>query len=62
VQVNELGKTLFEGAKQVTTWALWLEIYQELSTQRYQLRPDHQTALNELEQLGVIVRTVKLRR
>ncbi|HBY97762.1 MAG TPA: hypothetical protein DEP84_28110 [Chloroflexi bacterium] len=61
-KVNDRGLALFDQTNRVTTWMLWLEMYQDLVNDQYIPKPDHRAALDELEEMGIVVRTVKLRR
>lgn len=60
-KVIETGRSYFEGAGKSTLWDCWVEIYLALSENRYTLRPEDETALQELETLKLIERTVRLR-
>ncbi len=61
VQVIETGRRYFEGAGKETTWDRWVEIYLALFGDRYTISPEDETALQELEGMKLIERTVKLR-
>jgi len=61
MQVVETGRRYFEGAGKQTTWDHWLEIYSALIDGRYTIKPEDQSALQELEEMKLIERTVKLR-
>jgi hypothetical protein len=61
VQVVETGRRYFEGADKETTWDRWVEIYLALHEERYTISPEDETALQELEEMKLVERTVKLR-
>lgn len=59
--VSDEGRACLEGKDRKTNWELWVEIYTELSTGSYAKRAEHEPYLDELEAIGLIERTVKLR-
>lgn len=59
--VVKKGRAFFEGAKRKTSWTLWVELYQDLATDQYQKEPEHDVYLNELEEMRLIERTVRLK-
>jgi len=61
VKVIETGRRYFEGAGKETSWDRWVEIYLALSEGHYAISPQDETALQELEEMKLIQRTVKLR-
>jgi len=61
MQVVETGRRYFEDADKETTWDRWVEIYVALRDDRYTISPEDETALQELEGMKLIERTVKLR-
>jgi len=60
-RVIEVGREYFENAGKQTTWDQWVEIYVALDENRYTIKREDETALQELEAMNLIERTVKLR-
>ncbi len=61
VQVSEEGKKRLEGSGHNTNWELWVEIFVLLRDGKYKKKPEHEPYFDELEKIGVIERTVKLK-
>lgn len=59
-QVAEKGRACLEGQGKQTNWEVWIEIYTALSQQSYIKKPEHDSYLSELEQLGLVKTTVIL--
>ncbi|QTA78418.1 Uncharacterized protein dnl_06390 [Desulfonema limicola] len=60
-KVSDKGKELLEGMGKRTNWELWVEIYTDLSSGKYTKNADHEACFDELEQIGLIERTVRLK-
>ncbi len=60
-QVADEGKGSLEAKNKKTNWELWVEIYSALSSKGYTKNTAHEAYFDELEQMGLIERTVKLK-
>lgn len=61
VKVVKTGRRYFEDGGKETSWDRWVEIYLALHEDRYTISPEDETALQELEEMKLIQRTVRLR-
>ena len=60
-KVMDAGKTRFEGKGKKTNWELWVEIYTTLSSGKQVKNPEYDACFDELEHMGLIERTVRLK-
>ena len=61
LKVSENGKNRLEGTGYSTNWELWVEIFIPLRDGKYKKKSEHDANFDELEKIGVIERTIKLR-
>jgi hypothetical protein len=60
-KVSDEGRARLEGKGRKTNWDLWVEIYTDLDSGKYVKKAEHEPYLGELEQIGLIERTVRLK-
>ncbi len=61
-QVDQQGKSLFEGKGRKTNWELWVEIYTKLDAGMYTPALERDEIVSELCQIGLLVRSISLKR
>lgn len=61
VEVSQRGRELLEGSGRKTNWELWTEVFVGLRAGQYRVKPELSATLDELEQMQLIERTVRLK-
>ena len=60
--IEQQGKSLFEGQSKKTNWEMWVEIYQMFDSDKTKLKPEQEANINELVEMNLLVRSISLRR
>ncbi|TRZ47831.1 hypothetical protein D4S03_10995 [bacterium] len=60
--VDQQGKKLFDGKGKQTNWEMWVQIYTMFDKGESNLKPEHEPNINELVEMGLLVRTISLKR